>query len=92
MGRSQRPRPTRLSSKLLQIRLGLGLTQQQMVDRLNYRQSPLQTGHLSDFERDKREAPLPLLLAYAREACVSLETLADDEIDLPDSFSSMASK
>jgi transcriptional regulator with XRE-family HTH domain len=92
MGRSQRPRPTRLASKLLRIRLGLGLTQQQMFDRLDYRQSPLRQGHLSDFERDKREPPLPLLLAYARTAGVSLETLADDEADLPPSFPSVAPK
>lgn len=90
MGRSQRPRPTRLASKLLQIRLGLGLTQQKMIERLDYRQSPLLLTRISDFELDKREPPLPLLLAYARTAGVSLDMLADDERDLPPGFSSMA--
>lgn len=86
MGRSRRPRPTRLASRLLQIRLGLGLTQRQMFERLGYNESALRVGRISDFELDKREPPLPLLLAYARAAGVPLETLADDQADLPASF------
>jgi transcriptional regulator with XRE-family HTH domain len=86
MGRSQRPRPARLASKLLRIRLTLGLTQQQMLNRLDYRKSPLLIGHISDFELDKREPSLPLLLAYARTSGVTLETLADDEVDLLANF------
>jgi len=89
MGRSQRPRPTRLASKLLQIRLGLGLTQQKMIERLDYRLPPLLLPRISDFELGKREPPLPLLLAYARTVGLSLDMLADDEVDLPPSFSSM---
>jgi transcriptional regulator with XRE-family HTH domain len=72
-----------LAEKLLQIRRGLGLTQQQMMELLNYCQSPLVVGHISQFEQDKREPPLPLLLRYARVARVNLETLVDDELDLP---------
>lgn len=83
MGRSQRPRPTRLAEKLLQVRLRLGLTQQQMLERLDYKQSPIFIGHISQFEQDKREPPLPLLLRYARVGGVSLEALVDDELDLP---------
>lgn len=86
MGRARRPRPTRLASKLLQIRLGLGLTQQQMFELLGYQESALRVGHISDFERNKREPPLPLLLAYARATGVPLETLADDRADLPADF------
>ena len=86
MGSARRPRPTRLASKLRQIRLGLGLTQRQMFERLEYRESPLRVGHLSDFERDRREPPLALLLAYARAADIPLETLADDREDLPAAF------
>ena len=84
MGRSQRPRPIRLSAKLLQIRLNLGLTQQQMLERLDYHQSPLFIGHISQFEQDKREPPLPLLLQYARVTGVSLEALVDDDLELPE--------
>lgn len=83
MGRSRRPRPTRLAIKLLQIRRSLGLTQQQMMERLSYGLSPLVVGHISQFEQDKREPPLPLLLQYARVARINLETLVDDDLDLP---------
>lgn len=84
MGRAQRPRPTRLAAKLLQIRRSLGLSQQQMLERLSYRRSTLVVGHISDFERNTREPPLPLLLKYARVAGVPLEVIVDDELDLPD--------
>ena len=83
MGRSQRPRPVRLAEKLLQIRRKLGLSQQQMLKRLEYKRSTLAVGHISDFELDKREPPLLLLLRYARVAGVRLEVLVDDEMDLP---------
>jgi transcriptional regulator with XRE-family HTH domain len=84
MGRSQRPRPTRLASKLLELRRRLGLSQQQILERLDYRQSPLFVGHISQFEQDKREPPLPLLLRYARVANVNLEVLVDDDLELPE--------
>jgi transcriptional regulator with XRE-family HTH domain len=84
MGRAQRPRPARLAAKLLQIRHTLGLTQQQMIERLDYRQSPLFIWYISQFEQDKREPPLPLLLRYARVAGVGLEVLVDDDLDLPE--------
>lgn len=83
MGRAQRPRPIHLAEKLLQLRLSLGLTQQQMLERLDYRHSPLAAGHISDFELGRREPPLPLLLRYARMAEIALEILADDELALP---------
>ncbi|MDT4952799.1 MAG: hypothetical protein QOJ02_937 [Acidobacteriota bacterium] len=83
MGRPIRPRPARLASKLLQIRLALGLTQEQMFERLSEQQSTLLPPHVSDFELDKREPTLAVLLAYARTAGIALEILADDELDLP---------
>lgn len=86
MGRAQRPRPARLAAKLLQIRHGLGLTQSQMLRRLDFESSRLAVGHISDFERDKREPPLPALLRYAEAARIPLEVLVDDRKDLPDIF------
>ena len=83
MGRAQRPRPIYLAEKLLQIRLSLGLSQQGMLELLDYRRSPLLIGHISQFEQDKREPPMPLLLQYARVAGVCLEMLVDDELNLP---------
>lgn len=90
MGRSRRPRPDRLASKLLQVRLALGLTQEQMFERLNHQKSPLLLPHISDFELDKREPPLAVLLRYARVAGLALEMFADDELDLPVRLSSRA--
>lgn len=82
MGRSTRPRPVHLASKLKQIRLCLNLTQEQMVERLNYKQSPLVASQISEFENDKREPPVQLLLSYARTAGIPLEYLVDDELSL----------
>lgn len=83
-GRStKRPAPKRLGPKLLQIRLALGLSQGEMVKRLDYQDSPLYPAQLSNFEQGKREPTLMLLLAYARAAGVSVEQLIDDKLDLP---------
>lgn len=83
MGRARRPKPARLASKLLQIRTLLGLTQEQMLNRLSYRKSPLYASQISDFEQGKREPPLLVLLRYSRIAGVPMEILVDDELDIP---------
>lgn len=83
MGRARRPRPERLAFKLRQIRLALNLTQDGMLEKLAYEKSPLYASQISDFEAGKREPPLLVLLQYARAAGVSMETLVDDEMDLP---------
>jgi transcriptional regulator with XRE-family HTH domain len=84
MGRAQRPRPARLATKLLQIRQSLGLSQMQMLERLDYHQSPVYEGYISLYEMDKREPPLLILLQYAKVAGVQLEVLVDDALDLPE--------
>lgn len=83
MGRSRRPRPIHLASKLKQIRESLNLTQEKMVERLNYKQSPLVASQISEFEMDKREPPVQVLLCYARAADIAMEYLVDDELVLP---------
>jgi transcriptional regulator with XRE-family HTH domain len=83
MGRSHRPKPVRLAEKLLQIRTSLGLTQEQMINRLDYTKSPLYPSSVSEFESGKREPPLLGLLAYAHAAGVSTDLLIDDGLDLP---------
>src|SRR2546421_255996 len=80
---ARRPAPKRLGEKLLQIRTALGLSQAQIVKRLDYTESPLYPAQISNFEQGKREPPLQLLLAYARLANIPLEVLADDRLDLP---------
>lgn len=83
MGSSRRPQPERLPAKLLQIRQLLDLTQEQMASRLGHVKSPPQPGLISRFEQGKREPSLLVLLEYARIAGLSMESLVDDEIDLP---------
>lgn len=77
-----RPRPLRLAEKLLQIRVALGLSQTQMLDRLGFSDS-MHYGRISEYEQDKREPTLMTLLAYARAASVHLEDIVDDNLDLP---------
>lgn len=86
MGRSQRLKPLYLAEKLRRIRIGLDLSQTQMVKKLNYTKGSLVAPEISDFENDKREPPLPLLLRYARVSGVTVEEIIDDEMDLPEGF------
>jgi transcriptional regulator with XRE-family HTH domain len=77
-----RQRPKRLAEKLLQIRLALGLSQTEMYGRLGVEDEILYT-RISDYELDKAEPTLMVLLRYARASGVSMETLVDDKLDLP---------
>jgi transcriptional regulator with XRE-family HTH domain len=77
-----RPRPKRLAEKLRQIRLALGLSQTEMLRRLETDETILYT-RISDYELDKNEPSLMTILAYARVARVHMEDLVDDELDLP---------
>ncbi|MDT5063533.1 MAG: Helix-turn-helix domain [Acidobacteriota bacterium] len=80
MGGKARPKPKRLAEKLLQIRIALGLSQNEMIQRLGV---DLTQNRISDYELDMGEPPLPVLLKYARVAGVCLDSIVDDEIDLP---------
>ena len=89
MGRQRRPRPRRLAAKLRQIRTSLGLTQEQMFERLGDTSTSLHAGHIGEFETDRREPNLLVILAYARVMSTTgggefLEALLDDDLDLPD--------
>lgn len=78
-----RRKPERLGEKLRQVRLMLGLSQTEMLRRLDA--EDIITYHqISGYESGKREPPLQLLLQYARIAGVCMEVLADDELDLPE--------
>jgi transcriptional regulator with XRE-family HTH domain len=78
-----RQRAERLAEKLLRIRLAFGLSQTEMLRRLGAEDMVLYN-RISEYERGKREPPLPILLSYARLACVPTEALIDDDLDLPD--------
>ena len=82
MGRSPRPRPRRLATKLLQVRNALGMSQSQMLVALGL-DKELFASTVSGYELGRREPPLPVLLTYARLAGVVIDVLVDDEMDLP---------
>ena len=81
MGHARR-RPSRLAEKLLQVRTALGLSQTEMHRRLDV-DDEIPYTRISDYELDKSEPTLMILLRYARLACVPAEVLIDDELDLP---------
>lgn len=81
MGRRARLRPKRLAEKLRQVRLALGLSQSEMLDRLGFE---IHYTRISEYELGKNEPALPILLRYARVAGVIVDVLIDDELDLPD--------
>jgi transcriptional regulator with XRE-family HTH domain len=83
MGSSVRPKPKRLAEKLTRIRSMLGLSQNELIARLDFRELDLVQGTISTYELGKREPSLPLLLKYARLAGVTVDVLIDDKLDLP---------
>jgi transcriptional regulator with XRE-family HTH domain len=80
MGRRARLRPERLAEKLRQVRLALGLSQSEMLHRLGF---DMHYSRISEYELGKHEPALPIILRYARIAGVYVDTLIDDEMDLP---------
>ena len=88
MGRARRPKPAHLAIKLRQIRTSLGLTQQQMYERLGDTKTALYPGHIALYENGQREPPLFVLLRYARIAGVYVDVLIDDDLNLPDKLPS----
>ena len=84
-----RRRPERLGEKLRQIRESLGLSQSEMLRRLEA-EDLITYPQISGYESGKREPPLQILLRYARAAGVCLEVIVDDELDLPAKLPSKA--
>ena len=83
MGRAARLRSERLAEKLRAIREALGLSQNELIRRLELEDFIYQS-NISGYESGEREPPLPILLKYAQAAGVCLDVLANDELDLPD--------
>ena len=82
MGKRPRLRPERLAEKLRTIRDALGLSQTQIVTRLDV-EGMIVASQISEFESGKYALSLIVLLQYARLAGVHVEDLIDDEEDLP---------
>ena len=82
MGKRGRMRQKHLAEKLLQIRNALGLSQTEMLKHLGF-EEVIDYKRISEYELGKNEPPLAILLQYARVAGVCLDSLVDDEMDLP---------
>jgi transcriptional regulator with XRE-family HTH domain len=82
MGRKARQKPERLAEKLVQIRTALGLSQSEMLKRLEV-EDQIDYTTISKYELGRNEPSLLILLEYARAANVSTDVLIDDAQDLP---------
>jgi transcriptional regulator with XRE-family HTH domain len=80
---NRRAMPKKLGKKLRQIREGLGMSQRQIVEALNYKDTPLRASQISQYENGQREPTMMLVLAYARLAGISTDVLIDDKMKLP---------
>jgi transcriptional regulator with XRE-family HTH domain len=87
MGKASRQKPKYLGEKLRQIRFALDLSQGGMLRLLEMEEEGYRN-YISDFENDKREPPLPVLLRYAQIANVWVDVLINDELDLPEKIPS----
>jgi transcriptional regulator with XRE-family HTH domain len=87
MGTLARRRPMRLAEKLLEIRKAFGDSQNGLVRRLGL-SGELNQSDISAFERGTREPPLHVLLRYSELARVWVNTLIDDDMNLPNKLPS----
>ncbi len=79
----QKLSPTRLAEKLKRIRLDAGLTQAEMLIIINSFESEGNRARVSQYERGERVPSIVELFNYSKYWGVSLNTLADDNLDLP---------
>lgn len=82
MGRIPREKPSRLAEKLTYIRKALNLSQDGMARRLGIGDR-LTREEISKYERGLRIPSLLTLLKYARVACLIVDDLIDDDLNLP---------
>jgi transcriptional regulator with XRE-family HTH domain len=82
MGKKARRKPERLAGKLARIREALGLSQSEMLRRLEV-EDQIDYTAISKYELGRNEPSLIILLQYARVANVSTDVLIDDKLHLP---------
>jgi transcriptional regulator with XRE-family HTH domain len=82
MGTKPRRKPERLAEKLRQIRDAFGLSQSEMLKRLEA-DDLIAYNEISKYELGLREPTLLVLLQYARAAGIIVDVLIDDELELP---------
>ena len=83
MGRAARLRSERLAEKLREIRMALGLSQNELIRQLGL-EDVIYQSNVSGYESGEREPPLPILLRYAQTAGICMDVLVNDDLDLPD--------
>jgi transcriptional regulator with XRE-family HTH domain len=83
MGRTPRMKPKRLPEKLRQIRERLGLSQNGLIRQMGFEDALVQAS-ISGYESGTREPPLPVLLRYSEISGVWVNSIIDDEMELPD--------
>jgi len=81
MGTRSRPKPKHLADKLRRIRRSLGLSQNELIERLGVEEWIVRST-ISAFERGTREPSYLVLLRYAKIAGVSTDVLIDDALQL----------
>lgn len=86
MGKGKRIRPARLGEKLSAIRRSFDYSLTQMAERLSSDEFAVSRQAVSHYELNDNEPPLPVLLKYARLSGITIDVMADDKIDLPNSI------
>ena len=76
-------KPKRLPEKLRQIRERLGLSQNGLIRRMGFEDVLVQAS-ISGYESGTREPPLPVLLRYSEISGVWVNSIIDDDRDLPE--------
>lgn len=79
--------PKRLGTKLRQIREALGLTQEEMLKRLDL-PSVISQSTISAYERNAKLPPYFVLARYGDVANIWIDVLVRDSLDLPASLPS----
>ena len=82
MGKGKRARPQFLGKKLRIIRETFGLSQNEMLRRLQL-EDEFSRSEISAYERGVREPPAKVLLRYSAVARVWVNVLIDDDLNLP---------
>jgi transcriptional regulator with XRE-family HTH domain len=83
MGSASRSKPEKLGQKLKAIRNQFDDSFTQMADRLSDNKITVLRTDVSRYEKGLREPSLIILLRYAKLVRITIDVLADDEIEFP---------
>ncbi|MET0754443.1 MAG: helix-turn-helix transcriptional regulator [Pyrinomonadaceae bacterium] len=84
MGRGKAEQPKLIAQKLRQIRLSLGMTQDEMARAIERQGVKIYRAYVGLYEISERVPTVLVIMAYARIANISMETLCDDKMELPE--------